>query len=223
MANELDETKDPISEEGRDVNVIQKQLGVELSGWEKFCQVGVWFLPPVIGGLVYLSRKNKARAYFGQLQQKIQAAASSIDNYMEQRVQILSNAAKLLDKAVDLDKTVLTEVAAYRGGTNPSNDAARNEVQGKLDGLARSINVAFEAYPDIKSHQEIADCLQQNAYLQKEITAARELYNDAVLEWNEAIYQPLAKKAVAVEKKYTTRIPFTASKEIKDQARSVFF
>lgn len=223
MANELDETKDPITQEGRDVNVIQKQLGVELSTWEKFCQIGVWFLPPVIGGLVYLNRKNKARAYFGKLQQKIQAAASSIDNFMEQRVQILSNAARLLDKAIDLDKSVLTEVAAYRGGSNPNADAKRNEIQGKIDDIANSVNVAFEAYPDIKAHSEIADCLQQNAYLQKEITSARELYNDAVLEWNQMIYQPLAKKAVAVEKSYTTRIPFTASKETKDKARSVFF
>jgi LemA protein len=89
--------------------------------------------------------------------------------------------------------------------------------------MARSINVAFEAYPDIQAHQEIADCLQQNAYLQKEITSARELYNDAVLEWNQAIYTFLAKKSVAAKNGYTTRIPFTASKETKEKARSVFF
>jgi LemA protein len=222
MVNELDETRDPVSEEGRDANVIQKQLGVQLTGFEKFCEVGTWFIF-IVGGVVYQFRKAKAREYYGKLQQKIQAAASQIDNYMEQRVQILSNAAKLLDKAIDLDKSVLTEVAAYRGGADPKNDAVRNDVQGKLDGMARSINVAFEAYPDIQAHQEIADCLQQNAYLQKEITSARELYNDAVLEWNQAIYTFLAKKSVAAKNGYTTRIPFTASKETKEKARSVFF
>ena len=42
----------------------------------------------------------------------------------------------------------------------------------------------MEAYPELKAHQEIAMAMQQNSYLQKEITAAREVYNDTVFEWN---------------------------------------
>ena len=65
--------------------------------------------------------------------------------------------------------------------------------------------------------------MQQNAYLQQEITAAREVYNDTVNRWNAAVYQRWAKKYVAATSGYTTRIPFTASKEIKQQAEGVFF
>lgn len=222
MANELDETRDPISPEGRDVHVIQKQVPVVLTGGERALEIGLWFML-IIPGLVYQYRRIKARAYLQKLQQKVQASASTIDNYMEQRVTILQNAAKLLDKAVDLDKTILTQVAAYRGGVNPENDAARNDVQQKVDGIAKNINVAFEAYPNIAAHAEIADCLQQNSYLQKEITAAREQYNDAVLLWNTKIFEPLALKSVAAKAEYTSRIPFTASAETKEKARGVFF
>lgn len=222
MANELDEITGPVNPEGRDVNVIQKQIPVKLTGGERFCEIGVWFLL-IIPGIVYQFRKIHAREYLAKLQQQIQADASTIDNYMEQRVVILQNAAKLLDKAIDLDKTVMTEIAAYRGGTAPSNDAKRNEIQGQIDGLANKVNVAFEAYPDIKAHAEIADCLQQNSYLQKEITAAREKYNEDVRTWNQEIFTFLAKKSVAAKAGYTTRIPFTASQEIKQKARDVFF
>ena len=134
---------------------------------------------------------------------------------------VLQNCAKLLDKAIDLDKTVLTDIAKYRGGN--VTDEQRNELAGKLDGLSRSINVAFEAYPNIKAHQEIADAMQQNSYLQQEVTAAREVYNDTVMRWNADIFAWPTKMIVAAKAGYTTRIPFTASKEMKEKSESVFF
>ena len=85
------------------------------------------------------------------------------------------------------------------------------------------INVAFEAYPDLKAHAAIADAMRQNSYLQKEITAARALYNDTVAIWNADIFSWPTKMIVAARAGYTTRIPFTASAETKDRARSTFF
>ena len=99
----------------------------------------------------------------------------------------------------------------------------QHELSGALDGVSRKINIAFENYPDLKAHQEIADAMQQNSYLQREITAAREVYNDSVYQWNKAIQEWPTKMIVAAKQGYTTRIPFTASKEIKDKARDVFF
>jgi LemA protein len=223
MANELDEMTGPVNEAGRDVNVIEKQILVKVGWGSTFFQVILWVLG-IIPGLIFTVMKIKAKAYLDKLQQKIQHNASTIDNYMENRVVILKNAAKLLDRAVDLDKDVFVKVAQARGGkTGAAQDVARNEVNAQLDSITRSINVAFEAYPDLKAHNEIEDCLQQNSYLQREITAAREAYNDAVLEWNSIIFQWPTYKIVAAKNGYTTRIPFTASKETKDAARSVLF
>lgn len=219
--NELDEVTGPISEEGRDVNVIQKQIPAK-TGAGTIVFIVLLFLLGIIPGIVFLCKMVSAQNYLQKLQQKIQANASTIDNYLEQRVQILKNAAKLLDKAIELDEKTFTDVAKFRGGATAS-DAERNDVSAKLDTLGNKINVAFEAYPDLKAHNEIADCLQQNSYLQKEITAARELYNDSVYEWNGAIRQWPVKKYVASRRGYTTRIPFTASKEIKEAARGTFF
>ena len=65
--------------------------------------------------------------------------------------------------------------------------------------------------------------MRQNSQLQREITAARGLYNDTVTLWNTSIYEWPAKMIVAARKGYTTRIPFTASAETKAKAREVFF
>lgn len=220
MANELDETTGPVNEAGRDVHVIDKQIAVKTDWRSTLFQIVLWVLC-IIPGVIFAIMKIKAKSYLQQLQQKIQHDASTIDNYQVQRVVILENEAKLLDKAVDLDKTAFAEIAKYRSGT--VTDAERNEFQSKLENINSKINVALERYPDLKSHAAIADCIQQNRYLQQEITAAREAYNDTVMRWNTEIFAWPTKMIVAAKAGYTTRIPFTASKEMKDKNESVLF
>ena len=102
MANELDETKDPIREEGRDVHVIDKQLTVTVDWRSTFFQVILWILG-IIPGIVFAVMKIKARSHLQQMQQKIQHDASTIDNYLQNRVTILTNTASLLNKSIELD------------------------------------------------------------------------------------------------------------------------
>ena len=202
MANELDELTGPSMDAGNDVKVIAKQLPVTVGAGSKVFDVIWWFLPPVIGGVIWSIMKVKAKNYFQQLQQKLQHDASQIDNYLEQRVQILKNCAKLVDKAIDLDKDTFATVAAYRGGVDPKADAARVECANKLEEIGRSINLAFENYPELRAHQELADAMQQNSYLQREITAAREVYNDTVNTWNREIFSWPTKQIVAAKAGY---------------------
>lgn len=220
MANELDEMNANINPEGRDINVIEKQLPVEVGPGSLIFEIALWVCG-ILPGLIFLFMKVNARNYFRQLQQKIQADASQIDNYLEQRVQILQNVAPLVEKAIDLDKDVMKSVAAFRGGAR--SDSERNVVSGQLDRAFGRLFPQVEAYPDLKAHAAIADAMRQNSYLQKEITAARGLYNDTVNIWNTDIYAWPTKMIVAARAGYTTRIPFTASAETKAKARSTFF
>lgn len=222
MANLLDELNPEVREEGLDTNVIAKKIPVKVGVGSTIFEILLWLLG-IIPGVVFLFMKIKAKNYFSQLEQKIQANASQIDNYLEQRVMVLQNCARLLDKAIELDKTTYENIARYRSGKGADTDASRNELVGNLDQLANSVHVAFENYPDLQAHQQIRDAMQQNMYLQREITAARELYNDTVATWNREIFAWPTKMIVAAKQGYTTRIPFAASKEIKEKAKGVFF
>ena len=220
MANELDEMNGPVNGAGRDVNVIEKQIPVTVGFGSALFEILLWVCG-IIPGVVFLFMKIGAKNYFRQLQQKLQSDASTIDNYLEQRVQILQNVAGLVAKAVSLDKDVMTAVAAYRGGVAPGTD--RNVVQAQLDGAFGRLFPQVEAYPELKAHAAIADAMQQNSYLQKEITAARALYNDTVRQWNTDVFSWPTKQIVAARAGYTTRIPFSASAEVKRAARQNFF
>lgn len=259
MANPLDELSGPTHAEGRDINVIDKQLPVTIgagsklfeiilsaligvgavlfivfmilgsvpavakgAGW-KYYVAGVVLLLLIIPGIVYWIKSIQARNYFRGLQQKIQHDASQIDNYLEQRVVVLKNCAGILAKAIDLDKDTMKSVAALRAGRNPEADAERNEVGRDIAHVDRLINMTLENYPELKAHAEIQDAMQQNSYLQKEVTAAREVYNDTVQQWNHDIFQWPVKKIAAAKLGYTSRIPFTTTREVKEAARQNFF
>lgn len=248
MANELDEVSGPVNKDGHDINVINKQIRSEIGLGSLIFEIMLWTVGTIPGiaflltermpvlqavgfaiagmlpGLIFLFMKINALAYLRALQQKIQADASEIDNYLEQRVVVLQNVVGLVEQAIELDKDVMKTVAAYRNGnSNVISDTQRNEASRQLDGIFSSINLVCEAYPDLKAQTIIADAMRQNSYLQKEITAARTLYNDTVAIWNQDIFAWPTKQIVAARAGYTTRIPFTASAEVKAAARSKFF
>ena len=120
MANQLDEMNPEIMAEGRDVHVIAKVIPVETSGFEKLIPtilmaIGVIaivlgividkYLISAIGVVVLVYpwwRLKQISSEFNMMEQRIQNAASEIDNYMEQRVVILSNAAKLVEKSIEV-------------------------------------------------------------------------------------------------------------------------
>ena len=222
MANQLDELNPEVREEGLDTNVIAKKIPAEVGFGSKLFEIFLW-LCGILPGLIFLFMKINAQKYFDQLQQKIQRNASQIDNFLEQRVMVLQNCARLLEKAIDLDKSTFENIAKFRAGNTGDADEVRNEISGQVETVSRDIRVAVENYPDLQAHGEIADAMQQNMYLQREITAARELYNDTIDQWNRAIFAWPTKKIVAAKNGYTTRIPFIASKEVKEMAKSVFF
>lgn len=243
MANLLDELTGPVNEQGQDVNVINRQLPVKIGFGTLLFEIALWVTLPIVSllcylllndpmiligcavgilpGIIFLFMKVNARSYFQQLEQVIQSAASEIDNYLEQRVQILNNVVGLVNRAVELDKDVMKSVAALRSGK--VNDANRNDVADQLNATFSRFALQVEAYPELQAHNAIADAMQQNSYLQREITAARTVYNSRVAQWNTDIFAWPTKMIVAARQGYTTRIPFTASKATKEAARATFF
>ena len=247
MANPLDEVTGPVNDQGREVRVIEKQLPVEIGAgsvifeiavfvsgfavaavlqflvkpqWENWGFLVMWvaaFLP----GVIYAVMKIQAKNYFMQLLQRIQASASTIGNYQEQRFEILKNVAGLVKQSIDLDKDVMTAVAAYRGGGSP--EGRLNENAAALDRGFGRLFPQIEAYPELKAHAQIAEAMRQNSYLQREITAARDLYNQVVLIWNTEVYNWPVKQIVAARQHFTTKIPFSVSAATIEGSKSTFF
>lgn len=222
MANELDEVNGEVNAQGRDVRVIERQLPVRV-GFGSALFEGLLWCCGLLPGIIFLFMKVGADTYFRKLQQKLQADASRIDNYLEQRVRILQDLARLLNRAIALDQTVMTQVAAARGGAAVLDDATRNQLSRQVSRGFGALVPHLEAYPELRAHEAVAEAIRQNAALQQEITAARELYNDTVAQWNRDLFAWPTKMIVAARNGYTTRLPFALSDEVRAQARGPFF
>ena len=247
MPNPLDEVTGPVNEQGREVRVIEKQLPVTVGVGSLIFEIVVYISGFVVAAVVqflvqpdwgpigflllwlaaflpmaiYAILKVNAKNYFLQLLQRIQASASTINNYQEQRFEILKNVVGLVEKSIELDKDVMKAVAAYRGGGSP---------EGRMNANAEALDRGFarlfpqvEAYPELKAHAQIAEAMRQNSYLQREITAARDLYNQVVLIWNTEIYKWPVKQIVAARQHFTTKIPFSVSSETIADSKKTFF
>ena len=247
MANPLDELNAPYNPDGLEARVIHKQLPVQIgiesvifeiaiwaSGfviaaiitfavkpqWENWGMLLLW-LAAFLPGVIYAIMKINAKNYFMSLLQRIQSSASTIGNYQEQRFEILKNVVGLVQKAVNLDSDVMKAVAAYRGGVAP--DASLGERDEAITRGFAALMPHVENYPELQAHASIADAMRQNNYLQREITAARDLYNQQVLIWNTEVFSWPVKQIVAARMHLTTRVPFTVSKETLEGSKSVFF
>lgn len=199
--------------------VVDERIPATVTKGEKSLGTLLWFLF-IIPGAVFSSKKKKAASYFGQMSQKIQHDASQIDNYLEQRVIILENLSALISKEMDFEKDVVGKLSIYRQGidANMLNSAAQ-----EIDSANNKVREYLNNNPELRSTAAVEKAMKDNDYLQREITAARELYNDSIKEWNDAIFGTVTQRLVAVEKRYTTKVPFTTTREIREKARSVLF
>ena len=169
----------------------------------------------ILPGLIFKFCKLDAENHFHSLEQKIKQYDSQIQNYLEQRVIVLKNCAKLLVRATELDKTTYERIAQYRAGKVLTGEGMA-QLNSDLDVLFRSIQTTVENYPVLDTHKDIQEAMRQNLYLQKEITAARDLYNSAIFAWNRDIFQWIAYRIVAAEQGYSTK-PFFETKYVEPE------
>ena len=199
--------------------VVNERTPATITKGEKNLGTFLWFLL-IIPGAVFASKKRAAARYYGNMQQKIQHDASQIDNYLEQRVIILENLAALINKEMAFEKEVVGKLSSYHQGIGADNFNNAAQVIEQANSQMRDY---INNNPEFRSTAAVQKAIKDNDYLQREITAARELYNDSIKEWNDAIFGTITQRLVAVEKHYLTRVPFTTTREIREKARSVLF
>ncbi len=209
MANKVDGQSLKQNVDSMETNVSMRQIPVKVGTEAKVFEIALWVMG-IVPGVIFWFMKQNAQRHFDQLEQRIQGKASQIDTYLDQRVIVLQSCAKLMERAIGLDKETYERIAEVRAGES-------------TDSMMERIVVALEQYPELRAHDEITEAMKQNLYLQREITAARQSYNDTIEAWNRDIFDWPTKKIVAARNGYTTKIPFSVSRDIRERARNVLF
>lgn len=120
-----------------------------------------------------------------------QEALGGIDVQLTRRADLIPNLVETVKGYAAHEKGVLEEVTRARasvqsaaaGSDVPAKAAADAQLQGALGRL----NIAVEAYPDLKANQNFLDLQQQLAETENQIAFARTYYNDAVSTLNKLV------------------------------------
>ena len=125
-------------------------------------------------------------------------AFGQIDVQLKRRYDLISNLVEAAKKYLQHEHETLLAVTAARNQARSANDAVRSK-PGKADAiialaaaeqtLDSSLGRLFalaEAYPDLKADQTIRELSEELTSTENKVGFARQAYNDAVLDYNNA-------------------------------------
>ena len=122
------------------------------------------------------------------LRQRIDKAWANIDVVLKQRHDQLPALVSVVRGLMAFEQDVLTEVAQARAAYSPTEPIPEQAVHSEQTTRAvRSLFAVVEAYPQIRSDQNVLDLQNEIERLESMIADRRELYNDQVYRYNARI------------------------------------
>jgi LemA protein len=136
----------------------------------------------------YISIYNKAVS----LQEKVDEKWANVQSDYQRRADLVPQLVETVKGAAKNEKEILTKVTEARAGITGINDQILNaknpeqlEVLGKK--INTAINLAYEAYPQIRSTENFSTLQAQLEGTENRIKRERDVYNEAVKDYNTSI------------------------------------
>ena len=138
----------------------------------------------VVVGLWYIGTMNS----FRQLEVKVNEADSGIDVALTKRFDVLKKLMGAVKGYAKHEAETLENVTKWHAGL-PKNLTMeqKQEFMGKMNGVQSGINVAVEAYPDLKADKSFLNLQHNITDVEEHLQAARRMYNANVSAINSRI------------------------------------
>lgn len=121
---------------------------------------------------------------------RAEVSLNDIDVQLKKRYDLLPDLIETAKKATRLDETIFTKVTELRSkamSTTTTDPQTKATVESQLSQAIGGLQVAVEAYPDIKSHTELINLMNLNRDIEDKIAYARQFYNQNILDYNTRI------------------------------------
>lgn len=132
----------------------------------------------------YIGTMNTLR----QLEVKVEEADSGIDVALTKRFDMLTKLVATTKGYAKHEAETFENVVKWRAGL-PKNLTMeqKQEFMGKMNGVQSGINVAVEAYPDLKAEKLFVNLQRSISDVEEHLQAARRMYNSNVSTINAKI------------------------------------
>jgi LemA protein len=115
-------------------------------------------------------------------QENVNEAFSNVQAAYQRRADLIPNLVATVKEAAENERGILTEVTQARAGITNAQTPEDLEIAGRR--INTAINLAFEAYPQIRSTENFKDLQSQLEGTENRINVARQRYNESVKEYN---------------------------------------
>jgi len=166
----------------------------------------------VLGGIIFVSWGTGVYDNAIQRQEAVNAQWADVQATYQRRADLVPNLVATVKGAAENERGILTAVTQARAGIVNAKTPEDLELAGRQ--INTAINLAFEAYPQIRSTENFQDLQAQLEGTENRINVARQRYNDQVREYNTYVrgfFKKMALNWFGGDEDFSVRKPFEAS------------
>ena len=115
-------------------------------------------------------------------QENVKGRWGDVQATYQRRADLVPNLVATVKASAENEKEILTRVTEARAGIVSAQTPEDLELAGRK--INTAINLAFEAYPEIKSTENYRDLMAQLEGTENRINVARQRYNESVQDYN---------------------------------------
>jgi LemA protein len=171
----------------------------------------------VVAALIFVSWGSGIYDKAVGAQETVNQAFGDVQATYQRRADLVPNLVATVKAAAENEHKILTEVTQARAGITNAQTPDDLEIAGRR--INTAINLAFEAYPQIRSTENFQDLQAQLEGTENRINVSRQRYNEAVKEYNTYVrgfFKRIALSWFGGGEDFTVRKPFGASAGAQD-------
>jgi LemA protein len=139
----------------------------------------------VLGYNGLVRARNAFKNAFAQIDVQLQRRFDLIPNLVETAKAYMAHERETLEAVTNARAAAMAGLSAAQ--QNPGDPVAMKKLadsQGQLAGALGRLNVAVEAYPDLKASQNMMQLSEELTSTENRVAFARQAYNDSVMTYN---------------------------------------
>lgn len=146
--------------------------------------------------IIFIGWANSVYNKAIDLQEQVDARWGDVQTSYQRRADLVPNLVETVKGAAENELKILSTVTEARAGISRAKTPGEVEMFGKQ--INSAINLAFEAYPQIRSTENFKELQAQLEGTENRISVARMKYNEAVQQYNRHIRGKFRKMALNI-------------------------